>query len=409
MLDRLSTFFRVDMRYVLRGGAWTVAGRIGVLALAALSLYVFGNYASKETFGAYSYILSMVSLASITTLPGMIQALVRAIAKRKDGTLVHLALLRMRWALLGTVALGLVSFWYLAHGNVQLGVSFAAVALLLPLANTLDELVFHFWQGRERFDYSAILSIAYQVAISGALIATVLLTENLITIISVFFGASALASTTLFLFTKRHVANSDVDPDAPALGFHLTAMNAISLAANSIDKVLVWHLLGPVAVAVYTFAQLPVVKLWQLAPLYTIALPKLSRRALDISLKKKLLRYVALLVLLTAMFVVAMILVAPFVFKLLFPAYMDAVPYLQVLLLTVLFLPATLIITALTAAAQHRTLYWVHGVSALVRITLLIALIPLWGVWGAVGAFVLGYGTQAVIATVLFARTKHIT
>ena len=392
----------IDFAYVFKNGVWVSGGKAIVLLLSFIGFYALANFAPKEVFGAYSYLLSAAAIASIATLPGMLQVLVRAVARNEDGALMHITKLRLKFGLVGTFLLGAMSVWYLAHGNTYLGNVFLIAAVAVPVVETLREMSLRYWQGREQFGKSSILSIVSQLLTSGALVIALFVTDQLVAIVAIFYGVALVAAGAVFYYTTHHVRNHTVDGYSIPFGFHMTAIQGLSLAANHIDKIIVWHFLGPIAVATYSLAQLPIAKLWQTIPLQTLALPKLSKRAFTAQLKHKTLLYTFLLTLLAVPVVIVFALIAPYLFSLFFPGYLESVPYFQVLLASFIFLPTTLLATALTAALKHKELYIIRVVFAVGQIGALLILTPLFSVWGVVFAVLFGYALQALVTIVVF-------
>ena len=97
----------------------------------------FASQASKETFGIYQYILSIISILAIFTLPGMQSALTRAIARGKEGTLNVCLKEKIKWSLIGVLGCLAVSAWYLVHQNFILGKSFLIASFLFPIPRIL--------------------------------------------------------------------------------------------------------------------------------------------------------------------------------------------------------------------------------------------------------------------------------
>ena len=68
-----------DMIYLIKGGSWLVSGSIIASLSGLVIMAVFDRFVSKETFGAYQYVLSMAALISVFSLPGIGSALIRTI------------------------------------------------------------------------------------------------------------------------------------------------------------------------------------------------------------------------------------------------------------------------------------------------------------------------------------------
>ena len=156
--------------------------------------------------------------------------------------------------------------------------------------------------------------------------------------------------------------------------------------------------------AVYSFAQLPVQKLQEFIPIAPLALPKLSQKNVA-EIKKPLLAKFRKLFLITTPAVLILILIAPLFYKVLFPQYLESVIYFQVLALGLLFIPVSLLGTALITELKTKELYKIRIISPAVRILLYFILIPLLGLWGAVIAFL---AEQIINSALVFYYFKKI-
>jgi len=131
-------YTKTDMVYAAKGGFWWIFGKGGVALISIGLLSAFAYLASKETFGTYQYVLSIVGIISIFALPGMYPALIRAVAQGKEGEFGKVAKEKIKWGLLGTVGLFLISGWYFIQNNEILGISFIIAGLALPLLRTTE-------------------------------------------------------------------------------------------------------------------------------------------------------------------------------------------------------------------------------------------------------------------------------
>jgi O-antigen/teichoic acid export membrane protein len=78
------------------------------------------------------------------------------------------------------------------------------------------------------------------------------------------------------------------------------------------------------------------------------------------------------------------ILLAPYVFEILFPKYVDAVFYTQLIAVSFLFFPKKIIGTVLNAHARTRELYLNSLLTPCVQLALAVTLTPMWGITGAI-------------------------
>jgi O-antigen/teichoic acid export membrane protein len=391
-----------NLSYVASGGAWILFGK-GASMLASVGIMlVFANFIPKEVYGSYKYILSFFGIASLAALPGVNTVLSRAVAKGKEGVLFLAEKEKLKWSILGVLFLLGVAVYYFVKGNMVLGSGFLVAGLFLPVRR-ISELFPFVWQGRKDFKTQNILEAVGYVIPAIALTATLLLTENLVYILLAFFGSYSFVRGLIYLRTRRTITKNEVDQDTISFGKHLTLIQALLQAVNQLDKIILWHFAGPISVATLAFAQMPIGQLKALIPIQQLALPKLSNRKPQ-EFRELLLPKFKIMILVLVPVTTAIILLAPFVFGLLFPVYSASVPLFQVLCLGLLLMPFTLLNTSLITELRKKELYITRTISPLVKLVLYITLTPVLGVWGIVYAILAGQVVDAVLVYYFFMK-----
>jgi len=394
-------YTRTDMRYLARGGFWLLGGQ-GFQSLLALgTMSAFAYFATQETFGTYQYILSVASIASIPALPGLNSALVRAVARGHEGTLLTVARARFQWSLIGSAILASTSAWYALNANLTLALSFGIVAIILPFWRT-GELFPYFWQGRADFRRATLLDGASAAIPTAVLIGLIVGNAPIVLLMGLYLGVNAATRWLAYQYSKQNIITSAADPEAVSLGRHLSLMGALKLAADHLDKIILWHFLGPATVAIYTFALLPSQRLLSFLPIQELALPKISALGDRRESYRGLTRKFFLMVLALIPIVAFAVLAAPLLYQLIFPAYTESVPLFQALALTALLVPFSLFESALLAQNKKRPLYILQIAPSVTRIVLYITLIPFMGVWGVVVATLAGASLRAAFSSFFF-------
>ena len=137
--------------------------------------------------------------------------------------------------------------------------------------------------------------------------------------------------------------------------------------------------------AVYTIALAPISNIEAIiGKLDTLIFPKIAERGIG-ELRKNVYRKGARLFFYIAVIVGVYILLAPFLYSLLFPQYLESIRYSQALSFTLLLsLPIMFVSTIFTAHAKIREKYYLSFIGPSVKIALFAILIPLYGIWGIV-------------------------
>lgn len=407
-----------DMVYVAREGFWWIFGRVSASSISLLAMIAFAHWLPKETFGAYRYILSAAAILSIFTLPGMDTALIRTVARGYEKMLFLCAKTKFKWGLIGAGICFAISLWYFLHQNSVLGISFLITGVFLPLITTFN-LFLPFWQGKKRFDIQSKYLILLNFLSALALIPVIFLTDNLVLIVLAYVAPRTFFEVILFQITLKKIKNQHHDlatvsshsPEKKAFeeretisfGKHLTLMQTAPIFGSYLDKIIIWQFLGPTAVAIYSFAQIPILKIQELIPISPLALPKLSEKNIK-GIKKGLLKKFLKLFLVSIPFTLFLILLAPYFYKILFPAYLESIPYFQILALTLILVPFSLLGTSLVAEMRKKELYIVSTMIPILQIILFLVLIPFYGIWGIIAAILIAQICGSALTFYLFKK-----
>ena len=133
LLRRSEDFFKTDMVYLAKGGFWFTLAQT-VVSLSSFFLAVaFAHFVTKEAYGQYKYILSIVGLLGAFTLSGLPSAVLRSVSNGHDGTLVYAFWQNLKWNVLFFIVALALSTYYFINGNSTLGISFLVVGSLWPI------------------------------------------------------------------------------------------------------------------------------------------------------------------------------------------------------------------------------------------------------------------------------------
>ena len=382
-------YTQTDMVYLAKGGFWLVAGQAGAALLAFVFSIVVANYISPYLYGSYKYVMSVVSIIGAFSLTGLGTTIVRKVAQGDETALRRGFGRSLLWNIPMVLAFCAVSGYYVYRGDYILSTAIFIAGVATALINSAS-LFNAYWNGKKDFARQSMYwSIANTLA-TVAVIVMFLFTDNIAVLIGVFFMISALANVSLYFYTLRKVHETTYTPDALESkdAFHQSVINFLNTIASNIDKIIVFHLLGTVQLAVYSFAlAMPEQIRNTLKAGARLALPRYAEQSFT-NIQKfigpKMFRF-GLLIL---GMIVVYCLVAPFVFTYLFPAYHDSVPYSQIIALSLIGIIGTAPLSALQAHAKHRSLYIHAIVSNIIQIMSTVVLTLWLGLWGAVIALV---------------------
>ncbi|MBI4437485.1 oligosaccharide flippase family protein [Candidatus Uhrbacteria bacterium] len=391
------------MVYLARGSFWMIARQVGISIISFGLAIAFANLLPQETYGAYKYVISASLLLSVTTLSGINTSLTRSVAKGYEGSVVPALRARMKWGVLGAALALLVVLSYQIQENRLLSAIFVVVAIFLPFKSSFS--VYQaYWQGKQRFDIFSKFAVAQELFVALALVATIVLTNDLFTLILVYFIAQTAASGFFYFLTKRRLENQTRDPETIPYGRYISFSGVLFAIANNATDVVIWHVLGPASVAIFAFALRPPQELRRLfTEAFPIALPKFSQHTKE-DIQRTLMGKIAKLYLLLIPCTIAYILLAPFIFTWLFPAYLESVYYSQWISLSILVTPLSLFGTVFQALGRTKELYISSVLAPLLLVPALILFVWLYGLSGVIVAWLVTQTINAVVTIYLFKR-----
>jgi O-antigen/teichoic acid export membrane protein len=392
------------MLYIAKGGFWLSLGNVVASGSSLILSIVFANYLAQDTFGTYKYVLSIVGILTISSLPGMSAALTKSVAQGFSGSLKSAFKSSIKWGLIGFTASLVVAAYYFIQGNNLLGASFLIISIFIPLKDPVG-LYHSLLHGKKLFSVSTKYRIITQATTVGTLIATVFLTNNLIFILIAYFLPRVVVNGWFLVKALSRVdEKSENDPSTISYGKHLTLLKSFATIAQELDKILIWQFLGAVPVAIYSFAMAPITQIKSFLNInFSLAFPKLAQREPD-KLKEIMPHKIFVFFVITVGIVIPYILLAPYLFEILFPKYMQSVLYSQVFALSLLFVPRGLLSDSLKAHAKKRSMYILSLSNSFIRIILLVLLLPFYGIWGAIWAFIASNIYHTLMSFYLFRK-----
>lgn len=369
---------------LLRSGFWLNLSSIVTLLLSFGLSILCANLLPKEVYGTYQYFLSLVAIFTAFTLTGVNSAVTRSVAQGNEGALRESLSPQLRWNVPAVLlALGAAVYYFL-YGNAQLALGLLIISCTLPLltiGNTYTAYLIGKQEFRKYFLYSTLAGLLYYAGI----VTVVLVAPSVLFLLAANLALTSLGAwLCLRSVLKRIPKSAPGDPGSITYGKHLSLMNALGVIASQIDTLLVFHFLGPIQLATYTIATLIPEKLSGLLKNTTTSyLPRFAERE-PVEVRSSLPRLAIALFALISIGACAYIVILPVFFSVVYPRYIEAVPYSQAFFLTLFAAVGNLIGTVLLAHRNIRRLYVLNIVTPIMQIAFQIIGILWAGLWGLV-------------------------
>lgn len=384
---RSESFFKTDMVYLAKGSFWFSFAQV-IVSLSSFALAVaFAHFVNKEAYGQYKYILSLAGLLGTFTLTGLPPAVLRSITKGYEGSLSHAFWKNIKWSTLLFIAALSMSGYYFAHGNSSLGISLLLVGSLWPWfqsSNLYNSYLISKKDFKRNAIYFDIIGNLFPIA---CLLVAMSITANPVWLVAVYLASNTFIG--LIMYRKVvtfYKPKGEIDPEMLGYSKHLSLMNIVTGIAANLDQVLIFHYIGAAELAIYNFAiAIPNQTKGPLKGLRNLIFPKFIERS-DKEIKAGIGRKFLMLFALGLAITVVYIALAPYIYKIFFPKYLDAVFYSQIFALSILsitFSPADIYLAAKKKIGEQ---YILNVTMSVIQIIVVAIAVIFWGLFGLIVA-----------------------
>ncbi len=407
LLIWLEKYTKIDMIYTAKGSYWAIISQIVLSSLSFLLSIAFAYYVSKEAYGQYKYILSLVGIFATFTLTGLGLATTTAITNGFEGTLNYAFWKNIKWSMLLFVLSIGSSIYYFWNGNSSLGISILIVGCLWPFFTSTNFYTCYLTAKKDFRRNAIYFNIIGNLFPYICLLVTMFLTSNPVWLVIVYIVSNTLIGIILYRrIIEIYKPNKKVDTEIISYSKHLSLITILSGFSGNIDQILVFHFVGPVQLAIYNFAvAIPNQIKGPIQNLGNLIFPKFIERSTN-DIKSGMKNKMMLLFIGITAIILVYIALVPYVFHIFFPKYSDSIFYSQIFALSLLWVVSIPANTFLTAKKKIKEQY-IESISGfIVQIILLSVGIIYWGLIGLVIARVIIRLSWAFIAIVLYNKAS---
>jgi len=408
-LDPIYCLFRkygivlgVDLPYFVKNGFWMILEKAFLIAKGFLLSLLFANLLDKEIFGQYQYVLSILGIMSSLILPGMSVSVIQAVAKGREKTYNSSIKMMIRWGILGSIALLLVSFYSFYAGQRSIALILLAFVWIFPFYGTMN-MWRSYYTGKEWFGKMAWHSLLSEAFTLMALVLAVYFFDSLAVLV---FAATIIPMLFYGYYTQKTLSLSGAgseDSTDLEYGKKLSFVYGISIVAGYIDKLVVGQFLGFSELALYAIVSVIPDQIKSGMRIFlTLLLPKFSKIENTEKNRRFVLKNIIRLLFLSTLIVGAYIFAVPFLFKWFFPKYAEGIIYSQVIAAGFILTPFMIIDSFFRAHKKNkaisRSTLWGNGIG----IVIAVLAIPVWGIWGAVISKIANIGINSFYLLFVF-------
>lgn len=391
LLNKTGKLLNIDARYFARSGSYIGINHI-VESLAKLALnIVLARELSQIVYGQYNFILSIVGTLAFLSLQGTTTSITRSVSRGYDQTVVTGTIDRIKFSVLGSVALFITAGYMYARNDDILGNSLIVAGLFFIPYNAISGFE-AFLNGKRKFREYSIYRSIITMSVAAATIIVTFITRDLFWTIVALIASNSILNIIFYLKTLKLRENRNIDKDAVGYGRHLSYIGLISTVFINIDKLIVTYFLGFQSLAIYTVAMLLPRQLKLLGKSFSAAifpgLAALDKEKANKTIKGKYGKIVIVSIIISIIGAV----LAPYAIRIIYgQSYEEAILYTQIVFaFSWLVIATTPIVDALLPAQKrNKRLLKLSIYTYSTYIVSLLVLVPLYGVIGAVIAYII--------------------
>ena len=410
LLKKSERYTKTDMVYLFKSNFWLNLNKVFSIANGFILSIAFANLISKEDYGVYTFVLAIIGLFSMAPTTALGNGIAKESANGNHAIIFEGLRKIMPWSILSGSILFIVGIYYGINQNLTLFACLSLAGLALPILIS-SSVAKSFLSSVGDFRALASFNGLRTPFMTIALVLTLLLSRSVLVVIVVYIIGNLILGILLYrsVIKKYNLKNSGQYSGnfAGKYGFHTGLISLFSYFSNEIDAFLLWKLLGAGPLALYTYAIAPVREIRGLIENQSaIALPKFAQRDFEL-IKTNLGHKIKHLYFITVPIAILYVLLAPFIFSVFFPQYLESVIYTQIVTISLLSAPRHLMSAAISAHQKIKESYIMTIGPNIAKILAMIILIPIYGILGAIFALIITEIIEYIILGILIKTAKN--
>ncbi len=271
-----------DLPYFIENGFWVLLSQAVNTGAGFIMSIFFARYLSKETFGEYQLIVSIIGILAIFSYTGLNTSILRSVARGYEKSYKTAVNFSFKKSLLAIPIFLLLSVWYYFHEKTDVAcvLIFAGLAFAFIQAHNKW---FAFWKGKEKFEKTAKQQIIQSVILNSSLIlAAVFFSEYLIVTAGTYLVVNAGFNTLWHFKAKHAIVGNKIDEDCIPYGKYMTKMGILSSLILYFDKIIIGfidlELLAVYGIALKLFDVVKQI----IRSFYSVSTPKFAKKKVTI-------------------------------------------------------------------------------------------------------------------------------
>jgi len=391
----------LDLSYFVKNGFWMFLKQIVVMISGMAVSIIFARIASKEIYGNYQFFVSIFSVVSIISIPGLNNSVVRSVSRGNDGDYSVVVKESFFWSLIGVPILLILGAYYF-HISKSLGLSLMVSSIFFPFfyaPNTWNA----FLQGKKKYSKITLYSSVQAIVNALATIAILFLyKDNLFIIILFYLLSFTLLNIYYYFKSLKFVENSKKEDDTINYGFFLTKMNFLEMIAENFDKLIVGIFLSPTALATFSIiSMIPIKTRLMLKSMMVVVFPKMTSDSFSLAefltKKKKILYLFSAIIIISGIAYYFLIDKVNYLFfGKQYAEYYEYSKYFFIFI--IICIPSIFLNWYSQAKKIKKAILYANPIYFIIKSSIVISFVYFWGLLGAV----IAYNLNAVLLFLIY-------
>jgi len=382
--DHLTKTLSLDVRFYGRSFSWLTLSHITGVVRGIATTFLMARWLSPEVLGQFRYTLAIFGIAGIFSLTGMNASVIRGVAKG-DTVIARYAMRRMlQFAPLGTLVLFIAAaerFWH-QESTVATALAVAGISFI---PYTVSGLYGPILTGHEKIRELATMAIINNLLYATVFVGILIATRDLILITVAYFGFDILFRGILTVREFRRLPKKGSADAHMSLGHHMSGIGVMQTLALYVNQILLQRFWGYSTLAVFSIATvIPEQIMKAIKSMSGIFLQRLSRHEKSEGILRTTRKHfwiaLAGMVFIVALYAIS----APWLIPFFFPQYSEAVFPSVIYAIGLIGIPCIIGSYFFQAHKEIKRLWRFSIVQSIIQLATSIALVPIFGSWGAI-------------------------
>jgi O-antigen/teichoic acid export membrane protein len=251
-------FFKVYL-FFRKHGIWVVLGKILVSLLSLILSVVLTRLMSTQEYGSYQYYLSVFLLLGSFSIPGATSSIIKYVALGYDWTYKSLFKLRFKYSTLASIIFIALSLYNIYLNNIVEASIYFIFAFIFPFYHSYDLFAYFLHAKIELKRLNTLYIVRSSLQVLATIVAYFISKSVEVTLIT-FIMSIALINTVLYykIFPKSSIKMHDISisNQANKMAIGLSLVGILSIVVGQIDKVLVFNLIRPESLAIFSIGMM---------------------------------------------------------------------------------------------------------------------------------------------------------